>query len=76
VKHRLQVALEVLGRVHLHAAGPAHQGEGVDREMRVKRKGHAVVLRPQGQVGAHPARFGGDGDGAGIAGGLEHAAQQ
>ena len=48
----------------------------VDLKMRVKRKGDAVVLCPQGQVCAHPARFGRDGDGAGIASGLEYAAEQ
>ena len=73
---RLDVAREILRPAQLHAGRAAHQGQRVDREVRVEGERHAVAFGPARDVAAHPAALRRHRHRARVARRLEHAAEQ
>ncbi|MNK98591.1 hypothetical protein D3C87_1189600 [compost metagenome] len=62
--------------VQLNAGHGTHQHQGVDREMRIELQWHAVAPGITVEIQNHVAALGRNGRRGGVAGGLEHTAEQ
>src|SRR5258708_35605991 len=75
-EYQLHVAQKLPRHAHLHRYRATQHRQRVDRKMRSRIEGHAIMLAPQFQVAEHPSPLGSDRHGTDVAGRLEDGSQQ